>query len=71
MSRSLIQIPESTLFALRKLIVDLSDGLTEEGPDWSEDGLDSLRRRVANAVPKGDLPDWLHHYRDQPIVRSV
>ncbi len=71
MSRPLIQIPEYALNAFRQLIVDLSDGLTEEGPDWSEEGVDNLRRRVANAVPKDMLPDWLHRYRDPSIVRSV
>ena len=56
-----------TLWAL---IADLSGGLTDEGPDWSDDGLDSLRRRVANALPPDRCPDWLAAYRDPPLVHS-
>ena len=44
---------------LTKLVVDLSDTLTDEGPNWSNEGLDRLRRRVACAVPLAQLPDWL------------
>jgi hypothetical protein len=53
-----------------QLIAALSDALTDEGPDWSNNGLDSLRRRVANALPPDACPDWLEPYRDPPIVAS-
>lgn len=60
-----------TLGTLRKLIADLSDTLTDEGPgDWTEDGLYNLRRRVANALPASECPDWLNRYRDPPVVQS-
>lgn len=59
------------LDACWKLIADLSGALTDEGPDWSTDGLHALRRRVANALPKDQCPDWLHEYRDPPIVQSA
>lgn len=55
--------------ALRKLVVDLSDALTDEGPDWSQDGLDNLRRSVANALGM-ECPEWLMTYRDPPVVQS-
>ena len=50
--------------ALRKLIADLSEALTDEGGDWSPVGLDELRHRVGNALPPDECPDWLWHYRD-------
>lgn len=53
-----------------KLIADLSDALTEEGPNWSTEGLDNLRRRTANALPPDKCPDWLARYRDPPLVQS-
>lgn len=55
---------------LHKLIYDLSDALTDEGPDWSQDGLDSLRRRVVNALPPSMTEGWLDQYREAPMVRS-
>jgi len=59
-----------TITTLRKLVADLSDALTDEGSDWSNDGLDNLRRRVANALPPTECPDWLADYRDPPVVSS-
>ncbi len=55
---------------LKVLIADLSDALTDEGPDWSQTGLDNLRKRVANALGPEYLPTWLEQYRDPPIVQS-
>lgn len=60
-----------TIDTLHKLIADLSGGLTDEGPDWSNDGLDNLRRRVANALPPDRCPDWLARYRDPALVAST
>lgn len=56
--------------ALRTLVVALSYALTDEGPGWSNEGLDNLRRRVANAIPLDECPDWLREYRDKPAARS-
>jgi hypothetical protein len=58
------------LETLRGLVVALSDALTDEGPDWSNDGLDRLRRRAANALPPNECPEWLRQYRDPPVVQS-
>lgn len=55
---------------LQQLIADLSDDLRDEGCDWSPDGLDALRRRVANALPLDKCPDWLNRFRDPPVVQS-
>lgn len=55
---------------LQILVRDLSDALTDEGPDWSQTGLDNLRRRVALALPGDECPDWLHQYRS-PELRAV
>lgn len=44
---------------LRNLIYDLSDALTDEGPDWSDEGLYNLRRRVAEELPE---IEWLQLY---------
>lgn len=55
---------------LRKLIVDLSDNLTDEGADYSVDGLEEMRRRVANALPTEMCPQWLGRFRDPPMVQS-
>ena len=55
---------------LRKLIVDLSDNLTDEGTAYSVDGLAEMRRRCANALPPSLCPDWLNRYRDPPMVQS-
>lgn len=60
-----------TLEGYRKLIADLSDALTDEGPDWSSEGLYGLRRRVANALSPAECPDWLNEYRDPLIVQSA
>jgi hypothetical protein len=48
-----------------QLIAALSDALTDEGANWSNDGLDSLRSRVANVLPPDACPDWLLPYRGQ------
>lgn len=56
---------------LQKLIADLAcEALADEGPDWSQEGLDNLRRRVANAVPQQLLPDYFAQYRDPPLQNS-
>lgn len=55
---------------LQKLVYDLSDALTDEGPDWSQTGLGSLRRRVANALPPSMAEGWLDQYRDAPLVSA-
>jgi hypothetical protein len=55
---------------LLTLIADLSDHLCDEGTDYSDEGLASIRRRVANALPPGKCPDWLNQYRDPPVVQS-
>jgi ribosomal protein S15P/S13E len=60
---------ERDIATLQKLIVDLSDHLTDEGCDWTNDGLDRMRRRVANAVHPDKCPDWLMRYRDPPTVK--
>jgi hypothetical protein len=56
--------------ALHWLIVDLSGFLTDEGDNLTPAGLDTLRRRVANALPPTRCPEWLAPYRDPPAVRS-
>lgn len=61
---------DRTITALRSLIITLSDVLTDEGGDWSTEGLDNLRRRVANAIPPDECPDWLHEYRDPSVDQS-
>lgn len=52
------------------LIADLSACLADEGPDFSEDGLLQMRRRVANALPPDQCPEWLAKFRDPPVVQS-
>jgi hypothetical protein len=61
---------KQTIVTLQKLIADLASGLSDEGPDWSQEGLDNLRRRVANALPPNDCPGCCAPYRDPPMVRS-
>ena len=53
---------------LRRLVCTLSSHLTDEGDDYSTEGLDAMRRRVANALPRSECPDWLHEYRDADVV---
>ncbi len=55
---------------LQQIIIDLSGHLTDEGDDWTHDGLDAMRRRVANALPPTRCPEWLAKYRDPAVVRS-
>lgn len=67
---------EREITILQKLVADLSDALQDEGVDWSDEGLRSLRQRVANTLPIGVLPDWLWGYRscakhDQWLVQSA
>lgn len=54
---------------LRVLIADLSPALSDEGADWSIDGLIELRRRVANALEPRECPEWLRSYRDLQTVQ--
>lgn len=60
-----------TVGVLQTLVADLSDALTDEGDNWTHDGVDALRRRVANAVPPDQLPDWLAEHRDPAVVQSA
>lgn len=53
-----------------KLIDDLSGFLADEGMLLSIDGVEALRRRVANALPADRCPDWLSRYRDPAVVAS-
>jgi len=55
---------------LLALIADLADCLTDEGPSFSEDGLHEMRRRVANALPPSQCPEWLAPFKDAPAVQS-
>lgn len=57
------EFPAAGMRRLRALVVRLSDGLTEEGPGWSTEGLDRLRRDVAFALPEDQVPEWLLRYR--------
>jgi hypothetical protein len=59
-----------TIGALQQLIADMSDDLRDEGCDYSTEGLEAMRRRVANALPPDKCPDWLANYRDPAVVRS-
>lgn len=54
---------------LRKLVCDLSGDLTDEGANYSGDGLHDMRRRVANALPKAECPEWLLDYRDADVIQ--
>lgn len=60
-----------TLEALWSIIADLSAHLSDDGNDYSPEGLEKMRRRVANALPPTNCPDWLSQYRDPPIVQST
>lgn len=57
-----------TVATLRNLIADLSADLSDEGCDRTSDGLNQLRRRVANALPIGHCPDWLLSFRTGPVA---
>lgn len=54
---------------LRQLISDLSSDLTDEGANYSTEGLHEMRRRVANALGKAECPDWLHEYLDAEVIQ--
>lgn len=55
--------------ALEKLVCELAGDLTDEGANYSGDGLHDMRRRVANALPKDECPEWLREYRDADLVQ--
>ncbi len=55
---------------LWRLIADLADALSDEGPDWSQEGLENLRKRVANALPPHMCPACCAFYRDPALVQS-
>lgn len=56
---------------LHQLIADLAmEALSEEGPDWTDEGIAKMRKRVANAVPQSMLPDYFADYRDDSVVTS-
>jgi len=59
-----------SIATLQDLIADLSDDLRDEGCDRSTEGLESIRRRVANALPPSKCPEWLVKYRDPAMVPS-
>ena len=52
------------------LIADLSALLTDENDGLSIDGLADLRRRVANALPPDQCPDWLRACRDPSLTQG-
>lgn len=54
---------------LHDLVVRLSDCLTDEGADWTNEGLYRLRADVANTVPDSKLPDWLVRYRKTAVLQ--
>ena len=58
------------LETLWRLIADLSDGLRDEGNDYSVEGLQQMRRRVANALPALHCPEWLNQYRDPALTHG-
>lgn len=61
--RALKKMDQHWIDRLAKLVVRLSDSLTDEGAAWSDDGLRALRADVATSLPRDDLPDWLLPYR--------
>lgn len=54
--------PDARTLALEVLVQRLSDALTDEGPDWSIEGLADLRRDVADALGAA-CPEWLIPFR--------
>ena len=56
-------IDEIRIETLEELVVDLSAALTDEGPDWSFEGVADLRRRVVQALPDDDRIEWLRIMR--------
>jgi flagellin-specific chaperone FliS len=58
-----------TIGKLQDLVADLSPALDDEGGDFSAEGLEALRRRIANALPPEKCPDWLVSYRDPAVVK--
>lgn len=70
MSAKTVERFRQTIECLQKLVADLSGALSDEGDDWSESGLDNMRRRVANAVPLHLLPYWMQRFRDAPVIPS-
>jgi len=55
---------------LQDIIETLSADLADEGPNWSAEGLEIIRRTVANALPEDRCPDWLKPFRDPKMVQS-
>lgn len=55
---------------LHRLIADMSDHLCDEGTDYSHDGLERMRKRVANALPLDLCPDWLKRFRNAESLGS-
>ncbi len=55
-------LDEMRIEQLEDLVIDLAASLTDEGPDWSFEGVASLRRRVASAIPDDERIDWLKPY---------
>lgn len=53
---------EVRIATLENLVADLSAALTDEGPDWSFDGVANLRRRIVEALPHDNRVDWLRAY---------
>jgi hypothetical protein len=48
---------------LLSLVADLSGNLTDEGPDYSAEGLGRMRGRVADALGH-QCPEWLQEFQD-------
>ena len=55
-------LDEVRIEMLEDLVADLSAALTDEGPDWSFDGVANLRRRVVEALPSDGRVEWLKRY---------
>lgn len=52
------------LIVPRHIFVALMDALTDEGGDWSNDGLQKLRVESAMVFTRELCPDWLIHFRN-------
>ncbi|MGY3527301.1 hypothetical protein [Bradyrhizobium sp. USDA 4452] len=59
---------ENRVTILQQLVCDLSADLTDEGANYSTEGLQEMRRRVANALGREECPEWLHCYLDAEII---
>lgn len=54
-----------------RILADMSDNLRDEGADYSFEGLQHMRRIVADLLPYNQCPDWLKPHKTSTAIKCM